>query len=507
MVATKPRHQLTNAQERIESTDQNVITALHHAALLALGAAVLQGDAAYYGVVQGGIVSASGASLAIAVSPILALRLGTAATSYDSAISWIQTTAVQSVDLTAYVDGANPRWLAIEVTDGYTADAQELRQFWNPATQAAYASLVDKVRTPTPVLSVRAGTAAAAPVFPAGGAGVIPLAYVYLAAGALVVQATDVVMCRPMLRGDVGGDQGASGRDVWGGGVSVATAGVATSLRNAGGRFANHRTRWGIQATDGTTAFTLGAPSCDGAALPVADDVLYFYACPAPYPSGYDSNLAPREHRPGATALTHYQGMAVADVYNAVIVASSVEPQADSPQGSPTAGNFTMTCAPFAAAATIDRTAAVYLGAGFYDFGTGFLAQAVLPGGETRWTQSATTSLPTEANVRNSNSTGPNTGDSWLANPLTGSGTQIVPSSASSTLLQIDHAGSSTLWRHSIIEPSGPTMLDVTTGPVSLQMHWLRTRTFGWTHEEGSATNSTLTLTVRGWMDGIIAQR
>jgi hypothetical protein len=207
---------------------------------------------------------------------------------------------------------------------------------------------------------------------------VIPLAYVYLGAGAVTVQATDIVMCRPMLRGDAGGDQSAPGRDVYGGGVEVATAGLALSLRNAGGRFAGSRVRWGISAADGTTAYTLAAQGMDGAALPVADDVIYFYACPPPYPAGYDSNLAPREHWPGATALTRYQGMAVADVHNAVIVASTVEPQVNTPLGSPTAGNFTMTCAPFAAAATIDRTTVAYLGAASWDFsGTDLLEQSM----------------------------------------------------------------------------------------------------------------------------------
>jgi len=184
----------------------------------------------------------------------------------------------------------------------------------------------------------------------------------------------------------VGGDQPASGRDVWGGGVEVAAAGLDVVLRNAGGRHANHRTRWGIQALDGTTAYTLAAPGMDGAALPVADDVIYFYACPPPYPAGYDANLAPREHRPGATARTRYQGMVAPDLYNAVIVASVVEPTVTSPQGNPAAGNFTMTCAPFPAATTIDRSTAVYLGATFWDFSAGDILEQQIRG---PWVQPA----------------------------------------------------------------------------------------------------------------------
>jgi hypothetical protein len=113
----------------------------------------------------------------------------------------------------------------------------------------------------------------------------------------------------------------------------------------------------------------------------VADDVMYYYACPPPYPAGYDASLAPREFRPGATALTRFQGMVCADLYNAVIVASTEPPQVDSPLGSPAAGSFVMTCAPFQAGATIDRATAVYLGATQWDFSaTSMLPQAVRAG-------------------------------------------------------------------------------------------------------------------------------
>lgn len=508
---TMPRHIIQNFGERYVSADDNNRQYLQHAALLALGLAVLQGDASIYGVVSGGIVSASGADLNAVVSPLLALRSGTALSAFHSATMWIQTVAAQSLSLASLVSGANPRWVVIEVAEDYEAEATEVRQIFNDVTGAFAGTAVDKTIRPAPVITARAGTAAANPVFPSGAAGVIPLAYVYLAAGTLAIGASDIVMCRPMLRGDVGGDQSASQRDVWGGGVSVATAGLATVLRNAGGRFAGHRARWGIQAADGTTAFTLAAPSCDGAALPVADDVLYFYACPAPYPSGYDSSLAPREHRPGTTALTRYQGMAVADVYNAVLVVSTVEPQVDSPQGSPTAGNFTMTCAPFPAAATIDRTAAVFLGAAYYDTGTpGFFAQAYKGAGLVNWTASSATGLPSEADVRNSASSGTLAGDSWVLNPLTGTGTQVVPSSASEALLFFNHVAAATAqWSAGISETSGPMVISTALEGTSFITHtvWLKTRTFSWSHSEAAGADATLTVTTRGYRDGVLALR
>lgn len=500
-----------NTRERILSTDWNNATALHHRALIEAGAALLQGDASIYGVVRGLTVSTTGGILLVRVAAGLALRSGTAPTTYDSNTQWIELRSATDVDLTALVDGANPRWVVIEIAEASAVEISEARDIFDPVTGTFSSASVTKVTGSSPTLTARAGTAAANPIFPSGIAGVIPLAYVYLGAGTAAIGVTDIVMCRPMLRGDVGGDQSASQRDVWGGGVSVATAGLATVLRNAGGRFAGHRAQWGIQAADGTTAFTLAAPSCDGAALPVGDDVLYFYACPAPYPSGYDTNLAPREHRPGATALTRYQGMVSADLYNAVLVVSTVEPQADSPQGSPTAGNFTMTCAPFAAAATIDRTTVVYLGAGFYDTGTpGFLAQACFGAGLVTWTQSATTNLPSEADLRNSAASGTLAGDAWVANPLTGTGTQIVPSSASEALLYFNHVAAATAqWNAGIGDTSGPTGISYALEGASFITNtvWVRTRTFSWSHSEAAGANATLTVTTRGYRDGALAQR
>ena len=369
-----------NTRERILSTDWNNATALHHRALIEAGAALLQGDATLFGVVRGLTVSTSGGSLSVSVAPGLALRSGSAPTTYDSSTQWIELRTTTAVDLTALVDGANPCWAVIEIAEASAVEISEARDIFDPVTGTFATASVTKVTGSSPTLTARAGTAAATPVFPAGAAGVIPLAYVYLGAGTAAIGTTDIVMCRPMLRSENAETfAGTGGRPVWGGGVSVAAAGTDIVLRSAGGRFLNHRMNWSIAPGDGTAAFAVTAPGYDGAAAPVADDVVYFYACPAPYPSGYDSSLAPREHRPGTTALTRYQGLVAADVHNAIIVASVVEPQVDSPLGNPTAGNFSLTCAPFSSGAvTFDRTTAVYLGAASWDVSaTDFLVQDV----------------------------------------------------------------------------------------------------------------------------------
>ena len=508
---TRPRHVVFNTLERVLSSDFTIDVSLQHAALLALGTAVLQGDSGVYGVISGLTVSASGADLRVTVAPGLAVRLGTAATAYDSDVAWIQLTAAESIDLTSYVDGGNPRWVAIHVAEGLTAEAQEVREFFNTATAAVTASLADVRRTPDPVFTVSAGTAAATPVFPAGTSGVIPLAYVYLTAGALTINATDIVMCRPMLRSDGAEPWISDGsQDVWGGGVEIMTAGLDVVLRNAGGRFSGSRVNWSIGAADGTTAYTVTAQGTDGAALPVADDILYFYACPAPYPSGYDTELAPREHRPGATALTRYQGMVSADLYNAVLVVSTVAPQVNTQVGAPTAGDFTMTCAPFTAASLIRHDDAMYLGAAFRDVATQFEPQEYKGGGEFRWTQVGSTNLPTSTDVENGSSTGPTTGDSWLADPFAASGTQIVPSTANAVAVYIALTAVATAtYAFDIVEDSGPAVCgDADTGAAfRREFFWLRTRAFDWSHSEGTGVNSTLVFTVRGFIDGVLALR
>lgn len=369
-----------NTRERILSTDWNNATALHHRALIEAGAALLQGDANLWGVVKGLTVSASGVDTRVTVATGLALRSGSAATTYDSATQWIELRSATTVDLSGLVDPANPRWAVIEIVEASATETSEARDIFDPVTGTFSSASVVKVTGSSPTISSRAGTAAANPVFPGGAAGVIPLAYVYLGAAAPTINATDIVMCRPMLRSENAETfAGVAGRPVWGGGVSVAAAGTDVVLRPAGGRFLNSRVTWSIAPADGTTTFSLTAQSYDGAAAPVADDVVYFYACPAPYPSGYDSSLAPREFRPGTNALTRFQGMVCADLYNAVIVASTVEPQVDTPLGNPTAGNFSITCAPFSSGAvTFDRTTAVYIGAASWDFSaTDFLVQDV----------------------------------------------------------------------------------------------------------------------------------
>jgi hypothetical protein len=401
-MASHIRRIVSNTRERILSTDANNATALHHRALVEASAAILLGDASIFGVIRGLTVSTSGGVLTVTVAPGLALRSGTAATTYDSATQWIELRSSQTLDLAANVDGANPRWVVIEIAEASAVESSEARDIFDPLTGTFSSSSITKVSGSSPTLTARAGTAAAAPVFPAGIAGVIPLGYVYLTAAAASINVSDIVMCRPMLRSENAETfAGAGGRSVWGGGVSVSAAGVDVVLRSAGGAFLNHRMAWSAAPADGTTTMTVTAAGCDGAAFPVADDVVYFYACPPPYPAGYDASLAPREHRPGATALTRYQGLVCADLHNAVVVASTVEPQIDTTLGNPTAGNFAVTCAPFAtgAAVNIERTTSMYLGAVSWDqSATDYLVQdvrgsIVTPADETTTTNIATGGL------------------------------------------------------------------------------------------------------------------
>ena len=85
---------------------------------VALGMAVLQGDSAIFGVVQGLTVSASGADLNAIVAPGIGLRSGSGATSDHSDTMWIEQASAYTLSLAAHVSGANPRWVVIEIAEG-----------------------------------------------------------------------------------------------------------------------------------------------------------------------------------------------------------------------------------------------------------------------------------------------------------------------------------------------------------------------------------------------------
>lgn len=362
-MASHIRRLIWNTRERLLSTDLNDAQALQHRAMTEALAASQHGDQQQLGVLRGLTVSIPGGSLSVNVAAGLALRLATAGTPYDSPLQWIELATSTAVDLASFVDPANPRWVCIEITGAEAGIVQSLRDIFLPSNGTFAAVTVDKVRGSAPTLHVTAGTAAATPQFPAGTAGRIPLAYVYLPAAAGTLTAGDIVHCRPILKGGGHLDTFRGGvRDVQGGGVEVTAAGTTVVLEECTGTFPLHHVPFGIA---GGTTLAIPTAGWDGAATPGASAPAYLYAVPAPFPAGFDSTLAPREFRPEASAATRFPALVSAGFSGCIVIASTQAPNTATVSGAPSGGgNFSITAAPWGALAiAVPHSLAVYLGA------------------------------------------------------------------------------------------------------------------------------------------------
>lgn len=339
-MASNSRRIVYNALERLLSTDftnqiqladANLDTGLVQAAVGTSAAGSGYGsDGLVSGVVDGLVVSPAnpGVDLTVAVSQGLGFKVGLAPTTLDSTRRRIEVRSTMTLDLAAYVDGGNPRWVAIEIAPGDTVTLSELRDIFQPALGTFVSTLVDKIRGPLPVLSVTAGAAAAKPVLPDGTAGVLPLAYIRLAAAATSIAVTDVILCRPLYsllrpRGSA---------QVHGGGVNVTAAGSTVAPRiqrgvwSGGGTYAlSGASTWDLSAT---SAFWASGENWAG--LAGANRVVYGYACRAPYPTGYDADVlvASREF---ANYTSHVSG---AKGGEPLVIWSTSAPSSSGPYGS-----------------------------------------------------------------------------------------------------------------------------------------------------------------------------
>lgn len=301
-MASNNRRLIYNTRERLLSTDLNDATALLHAKSTDELVALITGDRfrgpnAGSGVLAGGIVGANGADLNITVSPLLALKLGNAATSFDSPYLKIETDATTTIDLSPFVDPGNPRWVAIEVAPGDAQEVVSSRDIFQPALGTFIPQNVDKVRRPEPVFTVNAGTPAAQPVLPLGNPDVIPLAYVYIDASAAQIEVLDVILCRPVYRALNEAEAWLQGR----GGIDVDEQ-VGPSFvivpRNTTYRppFSPVQS---IIAHPGFNAQVVGDPNfVAGQSFPAAgvDERFFVYLATAPYPGGYDNDIQGREY-------------------------------------------------------------------------------------------------------------------------------------------------------------------------------------------------------------------
>lgn len=327
-MASNNRRLIWNTRERLLSTDLNDATALLNAKGTDEVAAALTGDlfnsaVPLSGLFSGGIVSANGANTTVSVSPMLGLKHGSPATGLDSNYLKVETLAAIDVDLTAFVDPGNPRWVAIEASPGDAQEVVSSRDIFQPALGTFIPVNVDKIRKPQAVLSVNAGVASPNPVLPNGNPDVIPLAYVYLTASAASIPATDVVRCRAVINTNTLDAQYTRNR----GGLNVnAPGGTTVALRS-------YSVKFGLKPSlttviDGSTldaTLSTSAQWVSGQSYPAGGNTpIYAYVASPPFPTGYDSDVS--DNREWLDTSGRIPSSNIANVANGIIIWSTVDP-------------------------------------------------------------------------------------------------------------------------------------------------------------------------------------
>lgn len=364
------RKTILNTRERWTSTKYNDQVAIHDRNLQEAVRALTSADEDLSGVLSGLIASVNAGTFNVTIGRGLALLADSTKVAPDSQWRWIEIEVSDVVTVPA-ADPVNPRWDVIEIAPGTASTGVVGRDIFDPALGTFTSQNVNVQEKSTPVLQVRSGTAAAAPALPAGVTDQIPLAYVLVPASAGSIPTDNLIHCRPILRApgvtDAGSDVlfGFEERMVRGGGIEVTANGLTVRFMDCFGRHDRSRIRFAIGQGN---SLALAAAMFDGGAVPVADDVIYWYAAPPPYPAGYDSTIAPREFHPQTGAAvpfaTAYDGS-----HGAIVVASTQAPEVDELQGQGAiGGTATITDAPWGGAAGVSRSDFVYLGATWFDF-------------------------------------------------------------------------------------------------------------------------------------------
>ena len=284
-----------NTRERLLSGDLNDATALLHAEMTkditASAASRLAADLVGSSfVLSGGQVVANGVNAQVTISPVRAYKfVGPQPSPYDAQHRLVYRDTPLAIDLLSLVDGANPRWVAIEVAPGSTAELTAVRDIFQPGSSTFLPATVTKIQKPDPTFSTNAGVASANPVLPDGTSGTIPLAYVYLPAGATSVGNDDVYMCRPLVPANALG-----GIDL------VQSVGATTNTMTGVGTVSGGNIPGRAYGVTNGRPWRAG-PIFDvtdpqiyraGEALTPADDSpIYLYALQPPFPVGYDNDI------------------------------------------------------------------------------------------------------------------------------------------------------------------------------------------------------------------------
>ena len=326
------RRVIYNTRERAESDDLNNTTDLLLRQAINNLAFTNAPDAFtglnLYGVVAGLVVGSTGLSLTVVIDLGLAVKYDApAADVYDSKYRLIEVTTPITVDVSSYVNGINPRWVVIEIEPGSAVESMSLRDIYNPATAMFVPQSVPKVRKSEPLVSITAGVAAPTPIMPAGTAGRIPLAYVYLGAGALAVNPDTIVGCRPLLTPRLG----EAAANLTGGGFEVATDAISVVTASCGMQFRPALFPTVISLDSTVLSADLDAVGSNmwatGSAYPATTAPIYLYLMSAPYPAGYDANLVGREFVPADQAAV----AAVIPSYHAGVTGGILAATTDAP--------------------------------------------------------------------------------------------------------------------------------------------------------------------------------
>lgn len=292
-------------RRRLLSSNFNDGERLTDRALLVSIAAMQRGTAyqssGVGGVIGGLEVRAVPGTNMVEVQPGLALVAATPTDSLlDPPLDWIELRAPFRIDLDSLVDAGNPRLVTIEIAAQQVSKLNEPVAVFDPNTGSFGIANQDVVTGSEPIITARAGVAAAKPVVAAGpgASGLIPLAVVKLAKGQASFTDTfiSVLMRRPMLAADGGllAPRGA----VEGGGFSVGEISGAALGGRTGAELhdfrcelAGHIARGrGPAELGGSNVRTISGTSV--AQLSSLTRTIYGYACPPPWAADYGAIAA-----------------------------------------------------------------------------------------------------------------------------------------------------------------------------------------------------------------------
>jgi len=371
-----------NTRERALSTDLNRAMQLVERGVLEGLSALVSGSVKKSGCFGNSfLVTPVAGTMDSSITAGLAFMINAANVYPSSTVDWIESRVLRSV--THDAADAQTRYDAVEMRAGYEVSSSQPRDQFNPVTGTFTVVNMAKELASLPEFRITKGTPAASPQLPAGSAGWMPLAYVRVVGGAATLSATDVIYCRPLLDTEPGatGWAGVSADvfsdEVTGGNLSCFGGVLACSVVDTMvGRFPGFHHKFRIVST---TSVSLSALVYDGGGLPGASGHVYFYAIPAPYPSGYDTSMAGREFWTPDEAVVYDENggfSSPSGMSGCIVIVSSTPPGAQK-SGAPVAANASFSHSLFGPGLTTvsNRKYWMYIGSAWYDTVSGFLLE------------------------------------------------------------------------------------------------------------------------------------